>query len=185
MLQVDQAGDPPGGGQAGRLEEARSSSPSAATSSSRVGSSTSGRPWSVTARMTVAQPTPRSRATAATAWASLPTRWHASARARWVSTVPGAIPVTRSVQVRTPQAGSRQRHRRLRQASTTGRPPMGRSRTRTTRRPCGVARTPQPMHPTTVAVVWTASCHSLPTSSAETTSKPSRSSSSDPDALPC
>jgi hypothetical protein len=74
---------------------------------------------------------------------------------------------------------------RLRQHSTTGRPPIGRSRTRTTRRPCGVARTPQPAQPTILAVVWTASCHSRPTSSAETTSKSSRSSSSDPDALPC
>jgi hypothetical protein len=36
---------------------------------------------------------------------------------------------------------------------------------RTTRRPCGVARTPQLPQPTTVAVVWTASCHSPPTTS--------------------
>jgi hypothetical protein len=44
---------------------------------------------------------------------------------------------------------------------STGRPPIGRSRTRTTRRP-GVPRTPQPAQPTTLAVVWTASCHSPP-----------------------
>jgi hypothetical protein len=167
------------------LRKLVSSRPSAATPSSRVGSSTSGVPWSATARMMVAQPTPRSRATAATAWASLPTRRHASARARWVSTARGAIPVIRSVQVRTWQARSRQRQRRLRHHSTTGRPPIGRSRTRTRRRPCGVARTPQPAQPTIVAVVWTTSCHSPPTSSAATTCKPSRSSSSDPDALPC
>jgi hypothetical protein len=122
MLQVDQDGDPPGGARRVALRKLVSSSPSAATSSSRVGSSTSGRPWSATARMTVAQPTPKSRATAATAWASLPTRRHASARARWVSTARGAIPATRSVQVRTLQAGPRQRHKRLRQHSTTGRP---------------------------------------------------------------
>jgi hypothetical protein len=38
----------------------------------------------------------------ATAWASLPTRRHASARAPWVSTARGPIAATRSVQVRTP-----------------------------------------------------------------------------------
>jgi hypothetical protein len=162
-----------------------SSSPSAATPSSRVGSSTSGRPCSATARMMVAQPTPRSRATAATAWASLPTRRHASARARSVSTARGRIATVCSVQVRTPQAGSRQRHRRLRQHSTTGRPPIGRSRTLTVRRPCGVAGTPQPVQPITVAVVWTTSCHSPPSSSAETSWKPSRSSSLEADALLC
>jgi hypothetical protein len=74
---------------------------------------------------------------------------------------------------------------RLRQASTTGRSPIGRSRTRTVRRPCGVARTPQPPQPITMAVVWTASCHSPPTSSAETSWKPSRSSSLEADALLC
>ena len=36
-----------------------------------------------------------------------------------------------------------------------------------------------------VAAVWTVSCHSPLTSSAETTSKPSRPSSADPDALLC
>ena len=56
----------------------------------------------------------------------------------------------RSVQVRTPQAGSRQRQRRLRHHSTTGRPPAGRSRTRTVRRPCSSARSPQPTQPITV-----------------------------------
>jgi hypothetical protein len=65
--------------------------------------------------MLVAQPTPKSRATAATAWASLPTRRQASARARSVSTARGPIAAARSVQVRTWQAGSRQRQRRLRQ----------------------------------------------------------------------
>jgi hypothetical protein len=167
------------------LRKLVSSSPSAATPCRRAGSSTSGVPWSATARITVAQPTPRSRATAATAWASLPTRRHAWARARWVSIARGAIPVTRSVQVRTPQAGSRQRQIRLRQHSTTGRPPIGRSRTRTVRRPWAWARTPQPTQPTTVAVVWTTSRHSPLAAEAARTSKPSRPSSLDADALRC
>jgi hypothetical protein len=59
----------------------------------------------------------------------LPTRRQASARARWVNTALGRIAATRSVQVRTPQAGSAQRQIRLRQASTTGRPPIGKSGT--------------------------------------------------------
>src|SRR5512132_730619 len=77
------------------LRKLVSSSPSAATSSRRMGSSTSWVPWSSTARMMVAHPTPRSRATAATAWASLPTRRHASARARSVSTARGRITTVR------------------------------------------------------------------------------------------
>jgi hypothetical protein len=36
-----------------------------------------------------------------------------------------------------------------------------------------------------VVTEWRTSCHSPAASSAETTSRPSRSSSSDPDALPC
>jgi hypothetical protein len=44
---------------------------------------------------------------------------------RSVSTARGRIAAHCSVQVRTPQAGSPQRHTRLRQASTTGRPPNG------------------------------------------------------------
>jgi hypothetical protein len=79
---------------------------------------------------------------------------------RSVSTAHGTTAATCSVQVRTEQAGSRQRQIHLRHQSTTGRPPTGRSRTRTTRRPCGVPRTPQPVQPTTVAVVCMASCHS-------------------------
>jgi hypothetical protein len=75
----------------------------------------------------------------------------------------------RSVQVRTSQAGSPQRQIRFRHHSTTGRPPIGRSRTWTVRRPWSSARTPQPMQPTTVAVVWTASRHSPPTTSAART----------------
>jgi hypothetical protein len=60
-----------------------------------------------------------------------------SARARSVSTARGQTAAVRSVQVRTLPAGSRQRQSRLRHKSTTGRPPIGRSRTRTVRRPWG------------------------------------------------
>jgi hypothetical protein len=137
------------------------------------------------ARITVAHPTPRSRATAATAWASLPTRRHASARARSLSTARGRIAATRSVHVWTPQAGSTQRQIRLRQHSTTGRPPIGRSRTRTVRRAWSRAWLPQAAQPTVVAVVWTASRHSSSMTAAAVTSKPSRPSRIDPDALPC
>jgi hypothetical protein len=106
------------------LRKLVSSGPSLATASRRVGSSTSGQPWSATARMMVAQPTPRSRAIAATAWASVPTRRQASAWARSVSTTRGRIAAVCSVQVRALQAGSRQRQIRLRQANTTDRPLM-------------------------------------------------------------
>jgi hypothetical protein len=43
--------------------------------------------------------------------------------------------------------------------STTGQPPLGRSRTRTVRRPWSSARAPRPLKSTAVAVVWTASRH--------------------------
>jgi hypothetical protein len=102
---------PPSGRDPGGLEEAGLVQAKPGHTVQARGSSTSGVPWSTTARMMVAQPTPRSRATAATTWASLPTRRQASARARSVSTARGPIAAARSVQVRTPQAGSRQRHR--------------------------------------------------------------------------
>jgi hypothetical protein len=168
-----------------RRKKLVSSRPRAVTPPRRAGSSTSGRPCSATARITVAQPTPRSRATAATAWASVPTRRHASARARSVSTARARIATACSVQVWTAQAGSTQRHTRLRQASTTGRPPIGRSRTWTVRRAWSRAWLPQAAQPTVVAVVWTASRHSSSTTSAAVTSNPSRPSRIDPDALPC
>ena len=185
LLQVDQASDPLGGRQAGGLEEAGLVQPERSDAVQPRGVIQQ-RAAVLGHRPHDGRPAdPRSRATAATAWASVPTRRHASARARSVSTARGRMAAACSVQVRTPQAGSRQRQRRLRHHSTTGRPPIGRSRTRTVRRPCGVARAPQPAQPITVAVVWTASCHSPPTSSAETSWKPSRSSSADTDALLC
>jgi hypothetical protein len=105
--------------------------------------------------------------------------------ARSVSTARGPIAATRSVQVRTLQAGSRQRQMRLRQTSTTGRPPIGRSRTHTRRRPWASAHTPQPTQPTTGTFVCTSSCHSPPPTRAARTSTPSRPSSADPDGLRC
>ena len=161
-LQVDQTGDPSGRRRRVARRTLVSSKPRAAITSRRAASSTSGVPWSATARMTVAQPTPRSRATAATAWASLPTRRQASARARWVSTALGRIGAARSVQVCTPQAGSRQRQIRLRQASTTGRPPTEQVAHPDRTAAVGLGPRPSALHPTAVAVVWTASRHSPP-----------------------
>jgi len=185
-LQVDQTGDPPGrrhpgGFQDVRLVQAQGRHPLAGGWDRPP----AGRRARAPPASPSPSPPPKSRATAATGWASLPTRRHASARARSVSTARARMAVTRSVQVRTPQAGSRQRQIRLRQHNATGRPPEGRSRTQTVRRPWSSARTPHPTQPTTVAVVWMASCHSPPATSAETTSKPSRSSSLDADALLC
>src|SRR5450759_681762 len=58
--------------------------------------------YSHTARITVAQPTPRSTATRATSVASSPTRRADSARALSVSTARGRIAGARSDQVRRP-----------------------------------------------------------------------------------
>jgi hypothetical protein len=119
-LQVDQAGYPAGGRDPSGLEEAGLLQPERGHAVQAGGSSTRGcRARAPPASRSASQP-PGSRATAATAWASLPTRRQASALARSVSTARGRIAGVRSVQVRTLQAGSRQRHRRLRQASTTG-----------------------------------------------------------------
>ena len=76
-----------------------SSTPSVCTPASRSGSSTSGCPYSRTAAITVAQPTPRSAATAATVCPSWPTRRHASRRARSVNDARGRISSWLSVQV--------------------------------------------------------------------------------------
>jgi len=141
----------------------------------RTWSTTSGRPWSATARMMVAQPTPKSRATAATAWASCqpadrprpgPARSAPPRADRGRLLGPGPHPTGRLPTAPDPLAPA-QHHRR---------PPLGRSRTRTVRRPWASARTPQPTQPTTVAVVWTSSCHSPPSMAAARISKPSRSS---------
>jgi hypothetical protein len=49
----------------------------------------------------------------------------------------------------------------------------------------GLGPNATPTQPTTVAVVWTVSCHSPPTTSAASTSKPSRPSSLEADTLRC
>ena len=122
-LQVDQTGDPSGRRRRVARRTLVSSKPRAATppdEQRRPPAGCRGQP--PPASRSPSQPRgharPRPRA-----WASLPTRRQASARARWVSTALGRIGAARSVQVCTPQAGSRQRQIRLRQASTTGRPP--------------------------------------------------------------
>jgi hypothetical protein len=138
-----------------------SSTPTAATPASRVGSSTSGRPWSRTARMIVCQPTPYSTATAATSWPSSPTRRHASARARSVSDARGRMCSLVSDQVFAAHRSCAHRHTRFTQISVTGRPAVGRSRTRTGRRPCRTARTPQRRQNSSIVVVSIA-CSSSP-----------------------
>ena len=154
------------------LRKLVSSSPSAATRSRRAGSSAAaghghhrphdGRPADPESRH---HPRPRGR--------RLPTRRQASAGPLGQHRPRGDPATARSRSA--PCRPARQR-RSLAPPGTTGRPPIGRSRTHTTRRPCGVARR-GPHQPTIVAVVWTTNCHSPPTSSAETISKPSRSSS--------
>ncbi len=141
-----------------------SSMPMAVGNRSRDRWSTRGRPWSRTASMATCHDTPNSRASWATEWPSRPTRRQISTRARSVSTARGAMASACSDQVLTAHAGSGQRHRRLRHASTTRRSPMGMSRTRTTRRPWPVALVPHSWQPTTSAVVSTDS-HSSPSTS--------------------
>lgn len=85
-------------------------------------------PYSRTARITVPQLTPRSVATRATSVASWPARRAHSARARSVSTARARIAALVSDQVRCGH-GASQRQIRLNHTSTTGRPPLGRSRT--------------------------------------------------------
>ena len=138
-----------------------SSTPSAATPSSRAGSSTSGVPCSRTAVITVAQETPNARATCATECPSSPTRRHASAAARTVQPARGRICSVVSVQVRTAHAGSTQRHTRLTHTRVTGRPAEGRSRTQLGRRSCNLATTPQPRQKSSAAKVSTA-CSTSP-----------------------
>ena len=79
------------------------------------------RPWSATAPHHRRPANPGSRATAATAWASSPTRRQASVRARSGQHRPRPIATVCSVQVWAAQAGPTQRQIRLRQASTFGR----------------------------------------------------------------
>jgi hypothetical protein len=89
--------------------------------------------------MTVCQPLPRSRATAATDWACLPTRRQAAFRARSVSEKRGRHGLRPLGQVRRGQARSRQRHRRLCQRSRALRPNASTSRTTVSRQSCRLA----------------------------------------------
>ena len=78
-----------------------------------------------------------------------------------------------SVQVRFGHNGSRHRQTRLRQTSTAGRPPIGRSRRRTSRRACARASTPQHGQATGDSlIVCTRTCTSPKTSTASSTSTP-------------
>ncbi len=129
-------------------------------------------PYSVTARITVAHPTPSSAANWATLIASRPTRWVAQTRARSVSTARARTAAVASDQVRITHAGSSQRQTRLSHTSSTGRPPIGRSRTDRALRSCNLATTPQPGHPVRAAVVSTTSSSSPPTSAAAVTRNP-------------
>jgi hypothetical protein len=76
-------------------------------------------------------------------------------------------------------------HRPRPDRGSLGRPPTGRSRTWTVRRACSRAWVPQAAHPTVAAMVWTASRHSSSVTSAAVTSKPSRPSSPEAEALGC
>jgi hypothetical protein len=100
---------------------------------------------------------------------------------RSVSTDRGAMASDSSDHVPISQAASAQRHSRLPHTSTTGRPPMGRSRTRTRRRPCPTARPPHGGHQARSLVVSTASHPSPVVSSSRwaRTTNPSSPSSAD------
>ena len=114
--------------------QACSSTPRPATSSSRAGSSTSGVPTSITARITDHQPTPSVRATEVTVSPSAPTRRVTHAFARLVSDCRGAPSGDRSVHVRTGHVGCGQRQIRFHHTNTVARPATGTSRSRCSRR---------------------------------------------------
>jgi len=132
-----------------------------AAESSRRGSSTSGVPYSTTARMTVAHPTPSRTATDATSCWSSPTSRQASRRARSVRLLRARRWSLVSLHVFTSHAGSGQRHSRLSHSSVTGRPAEGGSRTSVHRLPCGLAATPHSGHHAVAAVV-SMTCSSSP-----------------------
>ncbi len=129
-------------------------------------------PYSTTARITVAQPTPRSAATAATSVASCPTRLQACTRARSVNTDRARIASLVSVHVRAWHRGSGQRQIRLCQVSSVGRPPQARSRTHVGRRPWATARTPHCLQNASTATVSISCSSSPPYSAVLMTTKP-------------
>ena len=161
-LQVDQTGDPSGRRRRVARRTLVSSKPRAAITSRRAASSTSGVPWSATARMTVAQPTrgharPRPRRGRPCRPADRPRRGLVGSAPPWDGSGPPA---------RSRCAPRRLAHDSARSACARPAPPDGhrlsRSRIRTARRRWGSARVPRALHPTAVAVVWTASRHSPP-----------------------
>jgi hypothetical protein len=150
-----------------------SSTPIAVGAPSRAGSSMIGSPRVVTMRMIVAQPTPSADATRDTAPSRAPTCSNAHARARSVRHARGSIAGCCSVQVFLGHNAYGQHQTRLCQHTTTGLPPIGRSRTHTARRSFGRATAPQSGHGTTPAMVSTSSSSSPPASAAASTRNPS------------
>jgi len=132
-----------------------------------------GSPWSRTAAITVAQPTPNSRATAATACPSRPTRRQAWARARSVHDARGAIAGCVSVQVCCSHWGCTHRQMRLTHTSVTRRSPAGKSRTHVGRRSCNRAIAPHTGHQPIAAVVSIAYSSSPSCSDTASTAMPS------------
>src|SRR5271157_4765357 len=127
----------------------------------------------MTAAITVAQPTPTSRATAATECPSRPTRRHACLRARSLHDARALICGWVSVQVCCSHSGWVQRQMRLTQTNVTGRSPVGRSRTHVGRRPCNLAAAPHTGHQPVDAVVWIAYSISPSRSDTASTAMPS------------
>ena len=147
-------------------KNAVSSTPIAVGASSRAGSSMIGSPRVVTIRMIVAQPTPSADATRDTAPSWAPTWSNAHARARSVRHARGSIAGCCSVQVFLEHNACGQHQTRLCQHTTTGLPPIGRSRTHTGRRSFARPTAPQSGHGTTRAIVSTSSSSSPPASAA-------------------
>ena len=154
-------------------KNAVSSTPIAVGASSRAGSSMIGWPRVMMIRMIVAQPTPSADATRDTAPSRAPTCSNAHARARSVRHARGSIAGCSSVQVFLGHNACGQHQTRLCQHTTTGLPPIGRSRTHTARRSFGRATAPQSGHGTTRAMVSTSSSSSPPASAAASTRNPS------------
>src|SRR5271165_2787845 len=127
----------------------------------------------MTAAITVAQPTPTSRATAATECPSRPTRRHACLRARSLHDARALICGWLSVQVCCSHSGWVQRQIRLTHTNVTGRSPAGRSRTHVGRRPCNLAAAPHTGHQPVDAVVWIAYSISPSRSDTASTAMPS------------
>ena len=161
-----------------------SSTPNFATGPTRLGSSTSGVPCSITAAMTVHQHTPNSSASSATGRAFSPTWRHASIPARRVNRQRAENCAEVSVQVLASQSGSTHRQRRLRHTSRAGRPKQARSRTSTAIRSCASALVPHAAHPATVTVVSIVTTSSSDVSATSRTRKPSNPNSASARPLP-